>query len=219
LCTENFEIRRKEMKVAIFGATGSIGRLLVKQALEQGHIVTVFARNPARIETKHPNLKIVQGDVMNYGSVESAIRGQDAVLCALGDGRKGKIRAAGTKNIIVAMEKTGVRRLVCESTLGVGDSRENLNFFWRYIMFGLFLREAYADHEKQEKYVQGSDLDWIIVRPSAFTDGERTGVYKHGFSAVEKGMTLKISRADVAAFMLKQLTGDVYLRKTPGISN
>lgn len=156
---------------------------------------------------------------MEYGSVENAVRNQDAVLYALGDGRKGKIRAAGTRNIIEAMEKTGVRRLVCESTLGVGDSRENLNFFWKYVMFGLFLRAAYADHEKQEKYIRESNLDWIIVRPSAFTDGERTGEYGHGFSAIEKGMTLKISRADVADFMLKQLTEGVYLRKTPGISN
>lgn len=206
------------MKVIIFGATGSIGRHLVGQALDEGHTVTAFARNPAKIEVRHRNLKIAPGDVTDVLSIENAVRKQDAVLCALGDGRKGKIRAAGTKNIIQAMKKTGVRRLICESTLGIGESRENLNFFWKYIMFGLLLRAAYADHEAQEKYIRESDLDWIIVRPSAFTDGERTGKYKHGFSAIEKGMTLKIPRADVAEFMLRQLTDDGYLHKTPGVS-
>lgn len=207
------------MKVVIFGATGSIGRHLVEQALERKHDVTAFARNPLKIETKHPNLKIAQGDVTDLSAVENAVQGHDAVLIALGDGRKGRIRAAGTKNIIQAMEKSGVRRLICQSTLGIGDSRANLNFFWKYIMFGLLLRAAYADHEKQEKYIRESALDWVIARPSAFTDGARTGEYKHGFSSSEKGMTLKISRADVADFMLKQLNSDVYLRKTPGVSN
>lgn len=207
------------MKVVIFGSTGSIGRHLVEQGLADGHVVTAFARNPSKLSVEHANLKIAQGDVFDRPSVENAVQGQDAVLCALGDGRAGKVRSEGTENIIRAMKKTGVRRLICESTLGVGDSRENLNFFWKHIMFGLFLRAAYADHERQEKYIRESNLDWIIVRPSAFTDGERTGKYKHGFSAIEKGMSLKIARADVADFMLKQLTENVYLHQTPGVSN
>lgn len=206
------------MKIAIFGSTGSIGRQIVKQALNQGHIVTAFARNPAKLNFQNSNLEIIQGDVMNTGSVEKAVKEHDAVLCAIGAGRKGKIRSEGTRNIIQAMEKTGVRRFVCESSLGVGDSRGNLNFFWKYIMFGLLLREAYADHEAQEDHIKQSRLDWIIVRPAAFTDGEQTGRYNHGFSAAENGLKLKISRADVADFMLKQLTDNTYLHKTPGLS-
>lgn len=206
------------MKLLIFGSTGSIGRPLVEQALEQGHTVTAFARNPAKLDTQHTNLKVFQGDVMDLASVEKAVQGQDGVLCVLGSGRKGTLRSEGTRQIIQAMEKASVRRLICQTTLGAGESWENLNFFWKYIMFGALLREAFADHEKQESYVQQSHLDWTIVRPGAFVDGDRTGHYQHGFPSTDKATKLKISRADVADFLLKQLTDDSYLYKTPGIS-
>jgi putative NADH-flavin reductase len=206
------------MKLLIFGSTGNIGRQLVEQALAQGHAVTAFARNPARLALKHPNLKVVQGDVMDGAAVERAVQGQEVVLCALGAGRQGLIRAEGTRHIISAMEKLGVRRLICQTTLGAGDSRDNLNFFWKYLMFGLILREAFADHEKQERYIKQSRLDWTIIRPGAFTNGQRTGSYRHGFPATDKTLKLKISRADVADFMLKQLTDNRYLRQTPGLS-
>ena len=155
---------------------------------------------------------------MDPATVERAVSGHDAVLCSLGAGLKGKVRSEGTRNIIRAMENAGVRRLICQSTLGVGDSRGNLNAYWKTIMFGLLLRRAYADHVSQETYVMQSCLDWIIVRPAAFTDGNRTGEYRHGFPGTDKTTTLKISRADVADFMLKQLVDDTYLHKTPGLS-
>ena len=206
------------MKLLIFGSTGSIGRELVKQALEQGHTVTAFARDPSKLDIQHTNLQVVQGDAMDLASVEKAVQDQEVVLCSLGGGRKGTIRSEGTRNIIRAMEKAGVRRLICQTTLGVGDSQGNLNFFWKYIMFGLLLRPMYADHVSQEDYVRQSRLDWTIVRPGAFTDGERTGKYRHGFPSTDKTTKLKISRADVADFMLKQLADDTYLHKTPGLS-
>jgi putative NADH-flavin reductase len=196
----------------------SIGRELVKQALEQGHVVTAFARNPAKVDHEHADLTVAQGDVMDPASVERAVQGHEAVFCSLGAGLKGKVRSEGTRNIIRAMENAGVRRLICQSTLGVADSRSNLNAYWKYIMFGLLLRRAYADHISQETYVKQSRLDWIIVRPAAFTNGNRTGEYRHGFPGTDKTTTLKISRADVADFMLKQLVNDTYLHKTPGLS-
>jgi putative NADH-flavin reductase len=206
------------MKITIFGASGSVGREATKQAIEQGHEVTAFVRDPAKLGIEDVGLRIVEGDVMNAASVEQAVSGQDAVLCILGAGRKGNVRSEGTRNIIIAMEKTGVRRLICQSSLGVGDSSGNLNFFWKYIMFGMLLREAYADHVRQEEFIKQSGLDWTIVRPAVFTDGPRTGRYRHGFSSDASGLTLKISRADVADFLLKQLTDDTYLRKAPGLS-
>ena len=202
----------------IFGATGSIGRQLVEQALQQGHTVTAFVRDPAKFGISPANLKIAQGDVMDFASVKKAVPGQDAVLCAIGAGSKGTIRSEGTRNIIRAMENAGVKRFICLSSLGVGDSRDTLNFFWKYIMFGILLRKAYADHERQEDYVKQSSLEWTIVRPAAFTDGNLTGNYQHDFSAKDGKLKLKISRADVADFMLKQLSDDAYLYKTPGIS-
>ncbi len=175
-------------------------------------------RDPARVDIKHANLEVIQGDVLGPASVKKAVQGHDAVLCSLGAGRKGAVRSEGTRNIIHAMDKAGVRRFICQSTLGVGDSRGNLNVFWKYIMFGLLLRPMYADHVRQENYVRQSRLDWTIVRPGAFSDGEHTGQYRHGFPGTDKTTKLKISRADVADFMLKQLIDDTYLHKTPGLS-
>lgn len=206
------------MKLIIFGATGSIGRQIVNQALSQGHAVTAFAREASRVGIEHPNLRIALGDVMDPLSVENAIQGHDAVLCSIGAGRKGSVRAEGTRNIINAMEKLGIRRLICQSSLGVGDSRGNLNIFWKYIMFGLLLRPAYADHVRQEDYVRRSNLDWTIVRPGAFIDGERTGQYRHGFPGTDKTLKLKISRKDVADFMLRQVFDTKYLCRSPGLS-
>jgi len=208
------------MKLLIFGATGSIGRQVVQQALEQGHTVTAFARTPDKLKIQHPKLKLFQGDVLNFSSVEQALQGQEAVVCVLGSGQKltGTVRSEGTRHIIQAMEQAGIRRLICQSTLGTGDSWGNLNFYWKYVMFGFILRKVFADHQRQERYVRQSQLDWTIVRPGAFVEGVRTGQYRHGFPGTDKTSKLKISRADVADFILKQLMSEAYLGKTPSLS-
>jgi uncharacterized protein YbjT (DUF2867 family) len=206
------------MKLIVFGATGSVGRLIVEQALQQGHQVTAFARRPEALRVEDPRLRRVVGDVLDAGAVADAVRGHDAVLIALGAGRKGGVRANGTRNVIAAMKRHAVRRLVCQSTLGAGDSRRTLTFFWKYVMFGLLLRPAMADHEEQEALVRQSGLDWTIVRPSAFTDGPARGDYRHGFSNREPGMALKIPRADVAGFMLRQLADATYLCRAAALS-
>ncbi|MBX2865084.1 MAG: SDR family oxidoreductase [Leptolyngbyaceae cyanobacterium MAG.088] len=207
------------MKLVIFGATGTTGRHVVEQALEQGHTVTAFARTPAKLGIQHSNLKVAQGDVMDLPSVEQAVQGQDAVVCILGaEQLKSKIRSEGTKQIIQAMEHTGVRRFICQSTMGTGDSWGNLNFFWKYIMFGLILRHVFADHQLQESYVQQSNLDWTIVRPGAFIEGDRTGQYRHGFPGTDKTSKLKITRGDIADFILKQLSDNTYLHQASSLS-
>ena len=206
------------MNVLIVGSTGTIGRELVKQALANGHVVTAFARDPAKLQIEDQKLTIARGDVMDSASLERVMPGQDIVLSALGAGAKGGVRAAGTRNIIETMHKCGVRRFVSLSSLGVGKSRANLDFFWKYVMFGLLLRRAFADHVAQEQYIRESDLDWTIVRPGAYTDGELTGDYRHGFPVTAKDIKLKISRADVADFMLSQLDNDSYLHMAPGLS-
>jgi len=208
------------MRVVIFGSTGGIGRQLVKQALARGHAVRAFARNPAQLEIKHANLQTVQGDVMDIASVEQALQGQEAVVSALGTPAltKNTVRSEGTRNIVRAMEKVGVSRLVCLSSLGVGDSRDMLPIHYKYILVPFLLRQGFAEHELQEEFVKQSRTDWIIVRPGAFTNGSRTGLYRHGFSVTDKTINAKISRADVADFMVKQLTDATYIRKTPGVS-
>jgi uncharacterized protein YbjT (DUF2867 family) len=113
------------MRLLIFGSTGSIGRQLVTEAIEQGYRVTAFAHDPSKLDGKHDNLQVVQGDVMDVPSVETAVQGQEVVLCPLGAGAKGTVRLEGTRNIVRAMVKTGIRRFICQSTLGVGDSWDN----------------------------------------------------------------------------------------------
>jgi len=208
------------MKLVIFGSTGGTGRELLRQGLEQGHVVTAFARTPAKIaDIKHANLRMVEGDVLDIAAVKDAVAGREAVVSTIGMGAKrSTLREIGTKNIITCMESVGVRRLISQSSLGVGDSRANLGFFTKYIIVSLFLRHAFADHAQQEAVIRKSQLDWTIVRPPYLTDGPRTGAYRHGFPPTDTRIQGKISRADVADFMLKQLADNAYLHQTPGVS-
>ena len=249
------------MRLLIFGGTGRTGRALVEQALEQGHVVTILARDPARVRMTHENLRVIKGDIADYDSVETAIKAQDAVLSALGTrphvglviilvvicqviartlalsgvfnlllriavpvlillvfaGKKTTL-SNGTKNILKAMEKLGVKRFICESSLGVGDSKGRLGLLYTYVLIPLFLRGLFADKQIQERIIKDSALDWVIVRPAALTNGRRRGDYKDGVNIGHWFFTSKISRADVADFMLKQLTDNKYLHMTPGVS-
>ncbi len=116
------------------------------------------------------------------------------------------------------MEEKQVRRFVCQTSLGYGDSRGILPLHMKYIIVPLILRNAFADHELQEDHIKRSSLDWVIVRPGTLTNGDLTGAYRHGFAVTEPGLKIKVSRADVANFMLAQLADDTYLHKTPGVS-
>jgi putative NADH-flavin reductase len=211
------------MRILVFGATGGTGRQLVAQALADGHDVTAFGRNPAAAETSHPSLRIVRGDAMDPAVVERIMPGHDAVISVLGAPatRTGRVRSDGTRNIVHAMERVGIRRFVCQTSLGYGDSQQVLDrtpFYFKYVIVPFVLRAGFADHQRQEGVIKESRLDWIIVRPGSLTDGPHTGAYRHGFPASDTTIKAKVSRADVADFMLKQLADDTYLRKTPGIS-
>ena len=208
------------MKLLVFGSTGGTGRELAKQALEQGHEVTAYARNPAKLgDIRHASLRVIRGDVLDRVAVESAVPGHDAVLSAIGAGaERTTLRENGTRNIVEAMEKSGVQRFISQSSLGVGDSRANLPLFTKYVIVSIFLQHAFADHERQEEVIRRSKLNWTIVRPPHLTNGPRTGAYRHGFPTSDTQIKGKISRADVADFMLKQLADDTYLHRTPGVS-
>lgn len=112
----------------------------------------------------------------------------------------------------------GVKRFICESSLGVGDSKGQLGFLYNYVLIPILLRNIFADKELREQLIKQSTLDWVIVRPAVLTNSPRTRVYRSGFDVADRSIQAKISRADVADFMLGQLTDDVYLRKTPGVS-
>jgi putative NADH-flavin reductase len=211
------------MKLLIFGSTGGTGRHIVEQALEQGHTVTAFVRDPSKLSLQHPNLKTFQGDVMNRESLVPAMEGQDVVLSALGSpaNKVGTMRSQGTKNIIEAMESKGIQRLICQTSLGYGDSLKVLDktsFVFKYIIVPFVLRKTFKDHELQEQHIKKSKLDWVIVRPGNLTDTAKTGVYRHGFAATDKHIQVEVSRADVADFMLKQINDRTYVHQTPGVS-
>jgi len=250
------------MKLVIFGASGKTGRQLVEQALTRGHAVTAFVRNPGKFRLTHANLQLAQGDILNYDTVEPAVRGQDAVLSALGVTppvttfilitiacqllvrfvafprlaawsislgipilallflfRRNTILSDGTRNIVRAMEKLGVKRFVCQSSLGVADSRGRLGFLYNFLIIPLFLRNLFADKAVQEQIIQESDLEWIVVRPTALTNGPRKGTYRAGSSIGHWFFPSKISRADTADFMLKQISSNDHLRQTPGLAD
>ncbi|NOK58855.1 MAG: SDR family oxidoreductase [Chloroflexi bacterium AL-W] len=208
------------MKLLIFGATGGTGNELVRQALEQGHTVTAFIRNPTKLDRSHANLYVVQGDVMDFVAVTQAMYGQDVVLSALGapPSNQDMVRTNGTRMVIRAMEQAGIRRFICQSSLGFADSRNMLPLHMKYVVVPLILRHAFADHEAQEQLIKQSQLEWIIVRSGTLTDNGFTGTYRHGFDFTDTILTLKISRTDTADFMLKQVTDTMYLYKTVGLS-
>ncbi|MEJ7662747.1 MAG: SDR family oxidoreductase [Hymenobacter sp.] len=203
-----------------FGATGGTGRQLTEQALAQGHRVTAFVRTPGKLTLTHPQLRVAAGDVFNYEAVRQAMPGHDAVLSTLGapPSQREPVRSVGTDHIIRAMEDAGVRRFICLTTLGMGDSRPALPWLYQYILVPLLLRAAFADSERQEARIRQSALDWIIARPGTLTDGPRTGHYQHGFPPTTKGLSMRISRADVADFMLRQLADSHYLRQAVSLS-
>lgn len=209
------------MKLLVVGATGGTGRELVKQSLEQGHDVTAFVRNPSRLGISHSHLDVAQGNVLDLGSVERAVAGKDAVFSALGHKRfviPTRILSEGTRNIISAMEKHRVKRLVCETSLGVSDAWWKLGVYYTLFVTPFVVFFYFLDKARQEKLIKQSDLDWVIVRPGRLTNGKKRGIYRHGPDVGNALWTVSISRADVASFMLKQLTEDVYLRQTPGVA-
>lgn len=209
------------MRILVIGATGGTGREIVKQALERGHDVVALARNPSKIKTQNDRLRVVQGDVMDPASVDAAVQGCDAVVCALGHKRylgPSKILSEGTRNIVRAMEKHGVRRLVVETALGVGDSIGKLGVYYTLFTIPFILPFYWYDKGRQERVVRESSLDWVIVRPGQLTNGRKRGTYKHGPRVGNYLWSVSISRADTADFMLNQLGETPYLRQAPGVS-
>jgi uncharacterized protein YbjT (DUF2867 family) len=206
------------MNVIVFGATGSIGRPSVRALLDKGHAVTAFARRPERLGFADPALRLVRGDATDDADVAAAMPGHDAAVVTVGAGRQGGVRAPATLNVIRAMQAHGVRRLICQSTLGAHDSRGNLDWFWKHVMFGALLRPAFRDHELQESLVRASGLDWTIVRPSAFTDDPAGCSFREDFGSEDRSLKLRISRADVAGFLVRQIGETRYLRQAVGIS-
>jgi uncharacterized protein YbjT (DUF2867 family) len=208
------------LRVLVIGATGGTGRQLVQQALDLGHQVTAFVRDPTRLHIEHANLRIVIGDVLDYASVEPAMRGQSAVLCALGHKRffyPNKIQSNGMRNILRAMNACDVPRLICETALGIGNSVGRLGLPHTFFILPLILPFYMWDKLRQEELITASDRDWVIVRPGVLKNGDARGSYRHGPKVGNYFWPVSVARADVANFMLKQLTDDTYVGAAPGV--
>ena len=206
--------------ILIVGASGGTGRELVTQALDRGYRVTALARDLPSIQTKHERLRVVQGDVLDYPSLESAVKGHDAVVCALGHKqyfRPTRILSQGTINLLRAMNGQGVRRLVCETALGIGSSAGRMGLYYTFFVLPIILPFYFWDKTRQEQAIAASLADWVIVRPGALTNGPRRRRYRHGANIGSFLTTVRISRADVADFMLNQLTDNAYLKAAPGV--
>jgi putative NADH-flavin reductase len=206
------------VKVLIIGATGATGRVLMREALEQGHEVTALARNPSALAPEDHRPRVLQGNALDASEVEAAVADQDAVLSTLGtrSSRPTTLFSQSTHNLISAMNKHGVRRLVCITGIGAGDSKGHVGFLYDRIMLPFVVKNIYEDKNRQEEAIKQSDLDWVIVRPARLTDEAAKGEYRVYLGGSYTAKT--ISRADVAAFMLAQLTDDTYVHKMPVIS-
>ena len=186
------------MRLLIFGASGKTGLQLTRQALDKNYIVTAFVRNPLLFPIQHNNLHIIKGNVADYKPVFQAIRNQDAVISALGAKSPFKndgILIKGIENIVNAMERDAIKRLVYLSFLGVKENRKELGFVVNYLI-PVFLKKVIQDHEAKESIIINSNLDWTIIRPPRLTDGKQTGNFRHGEHILPKSFLMKISRAD-----------------------
>ena len=207
------------MKILIFGASGATGHELVKKALEQNHYVTAFVRDLSKLPLTHNNLKFVHGDVKDYAAVREGIKDQDAVLSVLGAStpfKKDPILIKGVKNIIRSMQELNVKRFIYLSFIGVSESRKDAGFVINHILAPL-LHAAVADHEEKENLIKASNLEWTIVRPPKLTNGSPKGTYRSGEDIKPKSLVPTLSRADLADFLLNQLTDKTFFGKAPRI--
>ena len=199
--------------IPFFGELGSINPVFVMPG--------ALSRRADALQPR-PGLAVIQGDVLDPDAVALTLHGATAVAIALGAPARDRsgIRARGTDVIAQQMREQGIERVVCLSVLGANESHRGLPLLYRALIFPLYLAPAVADHNAQELLLRESGLDFTFVRPPGFRDGPRTGAYAHGFPDESMGeFAMKISRADVADLMLRELVAPQYHRQATGISD
>jgi len=209
------------VKITIFGGTGKTGQHLIQQALDAGYQVGVLARTPSKLGLQHERLTIIQGDVQDAAKVSEAVKGVDAIISVLGPSPNNPELGVskGTENIITGMQKNGVRRLVVSAGAGIGDANDKPTVIDTVIktIIRLFSSKAYADMNRVSQVVRACNMDWTIVRVPMLTDDPKTGQVRVGY--LGKGVGIRLARADMADFMLRQVGDKTYLRQAPVISN
>jgi hypothetical protein len=209
------------MKLSIFGATGRLGSAILEKALEEGHIVTVLIRNPSKLKIKHEKLTVIHGDACDEAAVEKAVCNSDAVISAMATSASKKIALRkplthGTENIISAMKKHGVHRLIITAgkVIFQPEDAPDIRFKLLKIIVKFLVPTAYNDTSGSVTAVKSSDIDWTVVRVDHAAYAPPVGV-KAGY--VNKEMGIGITRADATAFILKELLDRKYLQKAPAI--
>jgi uncharacterized protein YbjT (DUF2867 family) len=222
----------RAMKVLIVGASGFVGRSVLEQALARGHQVTALLRNPSAL-ADHPGLRKIEGDAMNAAAVRDAVRGQDAVIDAIGlstskapkrggnlaKGERTTLFSVTAQNIVDAMKAEGVKRLIAMSNVGVGDSRDAVPWIARKVIFPLFLSfliAIFEDKERMEPIIMNSGLDWTIVRYNGIRGDVAKGTTKIAMDG-KVGMVMTVP--DSAKFLVDQLDDRTYIGKAPSVSN
>ena len=207
------------MNILIFGATGGTGVNLVTQGLKAGHHITAFVRNPSRLSINNTNLNVIQGDVLSLSDVENSIKSQDLIISVLGNKtsdalwKSNTIISNGVKNIISGMKKNGVRRLLFVASFGVNQRI----FLPEKIVIKTILKNLFADIPRQEELIKKSGLDWTIIHPARLVNTPQTGKYKSGLD-LHIGLFSKISRSDVADFLISNAKNDSLIGKTITVS-
>ena len=204
------------MRVLVLGATGGTGRAIVAEARHAGHEVRALVRSRAKAEDL--DAELIAGDARDPAAIGSAVEGCDAVISALGTPvspfKKVTLLSKATAALLDAMRREDVRRLVCITGMGAGNSRRHGGFLFDRVFLPLLLRHVYTDKDRQEAIVSTSGLDWVLVRPSVLNDKPASGRVEaltdlSGFAGGG------IARADVARFVVVQLTTDRWLRQAP----
>ena len=203
------------MRILIFGASGRAGKHIVKAALERGHVVLAFTRNPVGFPLGHPKLEVARGDVLDYPSVLAAVRGAHGVICALGTANvKGTtVLSRGTANIVRAMDEQGLRRLVCLSSAGL-FGRDGGALLGRPVG-PLRLRHVLADKRRQAGVLEASGLDWVLVRAARFQDKPATGCCQVTYG---RPAGPGIALGDLAGFLVSELESGAHFRLMPIVS-
>lgn len=212
--------RPRPKRILVVGGTGGTGRELIAQGLERGYQITALVRNAAALSEFGSRVAQVQGDVRDPVSVDRAMTGVDAVVSALGHKKffgPSNLLSEGTGHMLAAMKAHQVRKLICVTSLGLGNSAGRMGLLYTLFVLPVVLPFYFWDKTRQERRIAQSDLDWVIVRPGRLTDAPARGQIRHGINEGNYLMTQSISRADVAAFMLDQLESDGYLRAAPGV--
>lgn len=209
------------MRILIIGATGGTGRQLVTQALERGWSVSALVRSPHKLRLTHPNLTVIGGNVLDVAAVDRAVQGHDVVVSALGHKRwfyPNRILSRGTANIVEAMRCHGLRRLLVQSSLGVGNSFGRLGLWYTLFVVPVILPFYFWDKARQEAIVRASGLEWTIVRPGVLTNARRRRPARHGARLGNWIWPVRISRADVAGFLLGAVEARSHVRDTVAVA-